>query len=143
MQLVRDLLDKAVADRNGREMGRVDRIIIERSAGSPPRVVGVEVGASALAERLSVALGRWTTALLHGLAVDEGQPLRIDVSQILGVTENVKVDLAVGETSAANVERKLQALNGAAGRRIHDVGIGLLDVHFDVAAGFGRLRFRD
>jgi sporulation protein YlmC with PRC-barrel domain len=108
MQLVRDLLDKAIVDRHGREMGRVDRVVIERSAGSPPRVVAVEVGSSALAARLSRALGRWATGLLHGLAVAEGQPLRIHVSQILAVTENVKVDCAFGETPAANVERKLR-----------------------------------
>jgi hypothetical protein len=108
MQLVRDLLDKAIVDRNGREMGRVDRIVIQRRVGSPPRVIALEVGASALAERLGGALGRWVTGLLHGLAVDAGQPLRAHVSQILGVTDSVKLDLAFGETSAANVERKLR-----------------------------------
>jgi hypothetical protein len=108
MQLIRDLLDKAIADRNGREMGRVDRIIIERSGGSPPRVVAIEVGASALAERVNHALGRWATGLLHGLGVAEGQPLRLHVSEILGITEQVKVDRSFGDTPAANLERKLR-----------------------------------
>jgi hypothetical protein len=108
VHLVRDLLDKAVVDRHGREMGRVDRVVIERLAGSPPRVVALEIGPSALAARLSRALGRWMTGLLHALDVIEGQPLRIQVGDILGVTDTVKADLAFGETAAANVERKLR-----------------------------------
>lgn len=110
MQLVRDVLDKAVLDRNGRNMGRVDRVLIERGTGSPPRVVAIEIGPSALAERLSRSFGRWVTGLLHGLGVEEGQPLRVHVRQILGITDTVKVDLAFGETPAANVERKLRTL---------------------------------
>jgi hypothetical protein len=110
MRLVRDLLDKAVVDRNGRATGRVDRIVIERREGAPPRVVAIEVGPSALAVRLNAAFGRWVAGLLHGLAVDAGQPLRIHVTQILGLTDKVKADLAFGETAAANVERKLRGL---------------------------------
>jgi hypothetical protein len=109
VQLIRDLLDKAVADRHGHDMGRVDRIVVERRS-SAPRVVAIEVGPSALGNRLSRGIGRWTTGLLHGLGVAEGQPLRIEVSEILGVTEKVKVDHAFGETAAANVERKVHGI---------------------------------
>jgi hypothetical protein len=112
LQLVRDLLDKAVADRNGREMGRVDRVVIERRAGAPPRAVAIEIGPSALAARLNAGFGRWIAGLLHALAVDAGQPLRIHVNQILGVTDKVKADVAFGETAAANVERRLRGWIG-------------------------------
>ena len=110
MQLVRDLLDKGVIDRNGRDMGRVDRVVIARGSGSHPRVVAIEIGPSALAERLYRSLGRWIMGLLHGLDTAEGQPLRVQVSQILDVTDRVKVDLAFGETPAASVEHKLRGL---------------------------------
>ena len=110
MQIVRDVLDKQVIDRNGREMGRVDRVLLEQDAGSPPHVVALEVGPSALASRLGPAFGRWTMAFLHGLGAERGHPLRIEVGQILGVTDTVKVDMAFSETSAANVERTLRAL---------------------------------
>lgn len=108
MQLVRDLLDKQVTDRNGREMGRVDRVVLERRGGAPPRVVAIEIGPSALANRLGRSFGRWITGLLHGLAVENGQPLRVDVHQFLGVTDAVKADLAFGETAAATIERRLR-----------------------------------
>ena len=110
MQLVRDVLDRKVVDRNGRNMGRVDRVVIERGSGSPPRVVAIEIGPSAFAERLGRTFGRWMTALLHGFGVDEGQPLRVPVGQILGITETLKVDLAFGETAAAVIERRLAGL---------------------------------
>jgi sporulation protein YlmC with PRC-barrel domain len=110
VHLVRDLLDKAVIDRNGREMGRVDRVVIERGHGSPSRVVAIEVGPSALAARLGGTFGGWITGLLYGLGIEQGQPLRVHVGQILSVTDTVKVDLAFGETAAANLERKLRRL---------------------------------
>jgi sporulation protein YlmC with PRC-barrel domain len=108
VHLVRDVLDKAVVDRNGRAMGRVDRIILKHRRGLPSTVVALEIGPSALAHRVSRALGRWITGLLHGLGVDEGQPLRIHVDQIIDVSEKVTVDLAVSETSAGTIERKLR-----------------------------------
>jgi hypothetical protein len=110
VHLVRDLLDKPVVDRNGREMGRVDRVVIERGHESPARVVAVEVGASALAARLGSTFGAWIRGLLYGLGIEQGQPLRVHVSQILGVTDRVKVDLAFGETPVAGLERKLRTL---------------------------------
>jgi hypothetical protein len=110
VQLVRDLLDKGVVDRHGREMGRVDRVIVEHGHGKPPAAVAIEIGPSALATRLSRSFGRWVFGLLHGLGIEQGQPLRVDVTQILAVTDVVKVDLAFGETAAANAERKLRTL---------------------------------
>jgi sporulation protein YlmC with PRC-barrel domain len=109
VHLIRDLLDKAVVDRNGREMGRVDRVVLERRNGEP-RVTAIVIGASALADRLDHTLGRWVMGLLHGLGVADGQPVRIHVSQILAVTDAVKVDVAFGDTPAANLERSLRGL---------------------------------
>lgn len=109
MHLVRDLLDKEIVDRNGRVMGRVDRVIIDAADGSV-RVVAIEVGAPALAARLGPLLGRCVTGLLHACGVSDGQPVRIHVTQILGVMDRVTVDLAFGETAAANVERALRRL---------------------------------
>ncbi len=110
MQLVRDLLDKRVVDRNGRDMGRVDRLVIESVTGSPPRVVAIEIGSSALGERLGCFVGRWITGLLHGLGVEKGQPLRVPVGQVLGVADTVKVNVAFGDTPAASIEHKLRTL---------------------------------
>jgi len=69
MDLVRDVLDKRVVDRNGREMGRVDRIVLELRDGQPPRVAAFEIGPSALATRVHPRLGRWVEALEHAVGL--------------------------------------------------------------------------
>jgi sporulation protein YlmC with PRC-barrel domain len=108
MNLVRDLLDKKVVDRNGREMGRVDSIVLPIRAGDPPRVAALELGPGVLAHRVRPILGRWVSALEHAFGVDEGRPLRIPFGAVLDIHDHVKVDLAFGETAAATVEQRLR-----------------------------------
>ncbi len=108
MDLVHDLLDMRVVDRNGREMGRVDSIVIDVRDGAAPRVSAIEIGPAVLANRIHPILGRWVAALEHGFGVNEGRPLRIPFSAILDIEDRVTVDLAFGETAAATVERRLR-----------------------------------
>ena len=108
MDLVRDILDKKVVDRNGREMGRADSVVLELREGAPPRVAGVEIGPAVLAHRIHPTLGRWVAGLEYALGIAEGRPLRIAFREILDVTDHVKVDRAVGETAAATLEQRLR-----------------------------------
>jgi sporulation protein YlmC with PRC-barrel domain len=108
MDLVRDVLDKALADRNGREMGRVDRVVLQVRAGAPPRVAAVEVGPAVLAARVGPFVGRWAAALEHAFAVDEGRPVRIPFREVLDIADYVKVDLAFTDTAVATVEQRLR-----------------------------------
>ena len=108
MDLVHDVLDKKVVDRNGRDMGRVDSIVVDLRDGAPPRVVALEIGPAVLACRIHPVLGRIVSGIEHACGVDEGRPLRIPVGKILGITDHVKVDLAAGQTSAATVEHHLR-----------------------------------
>ena len=113
MDLVHDVLDKKVVDRNGREMGRVDAIVLELRDGSPPRVTALELGPAVLAYRVRPIFGRWMAALEHALGIDEGRPLRIPIADVLDVTEQIKVDRAFGETAAATLEQRLRAWIGS------------------------------
>jgi hypothetical protein len=108
MDLVRDILDQRVVDRNGRDMGRVDAVLLEVRPGRPPRVAALQLGPAVLASRLSPALGRWVARLEHALGIDEGRPVSIPFSQVLDHCHDVKVDLAFGETAAASLERRLR-----------------------------------
>ena len=108
MDLVHDLLDKRVVDRNGRDMGRVDSLVLEIRDGAPPRVTGLEIGPAVLAYRISPVLGRIVAGLEHAFGVDENRPLRIPIGRILGINQHVKVDVAIGQTSAATVEQHLR-----------------------------------
>jgi sporulation protein YlmC with PRC-barrel domain len=108
MHLIRDLLDKRVVDRNGREMGRVDRVVIEMRPGAPARVVALEIGPAVLAQRLGPLFGRLVEGLERVFGVDEGRPLAIPFSDVLDIHDHVRVDRAVGETPAATVEQRLR-----------------------------------
>ena len=108
MDLIRDVLDKTVVDRNGRELGRVDGIVVETHAGRPPRVASLEVGPSVLSYRLWPALARWVEAFERAWGVDEGRPVTIATRDILRVELDVTVDVAVGQTGAENIEARLR-----------------------------------
>ena len=108
MDLVRDLLDKKVVDRNGREMGRVDSVILNIRPDTEPRVIGFELGPDVLAARVRPTLGRWVAALLQAFDVADGRPVRIAFAQVISMHEHVKVDVAIGETAAAIIERRLR-----------------------------------
>jgi hypothetical protein len=108
MDLIRDLLDTKVVDRNGREMGRVDSVVLEVREGTAPRVVALELGPEVLAGRLHPMFGRWVEGLEHAFGVAEGRPVRIVPAQVLTMHDHVKVDLAVGETAGALIEHHLR-----------------------------------
>jgi sporulation protein YlmC with PRC-barrel domain len=109
MDLIRDLLDKPVVDRHGREMGRVDSIVIDVRGDAPPRVSAIEIGPAVLAYRIRPFFGRLIAGLEHAFGIDEGRPLRIPFNEILDMRDRIKVDRAFGETAAATVERRLRA----------------------------------
>jgi sporulation protein YlmC with PRC-barrel domain len=108
MDLVRDLLDKKLVDRNGRDMGRVDSIILRVNAADRPSVVALELGPAVLAARVRPSFGRWIAALEYGFGISEGRPVRIPVRDILHVHDHVKIDVAFGESPAAAVEQRLR-----------------------------------
>jgi sporulation protein YlmC with PRC-barrel domain len=113
MDLARDVLDKRVVDRNGRDMGRVDSLVLETRAGIPPRVSSLELGPSVLARRVHPILGRWVAAIEYALGIAEGRPVRIPIRDVLAVGDHIKVDRAAGETAAATVEHRLRRWIGA------------------------------
>jgi sporulation protein YlmC with PRC-barrel domain len=108
VDLVHDLLDKTVVDRNGRDMGRVDSLVLEIRAGAPAHVIALEIGPGVLAYRISPMLGRIVAGMEHAFGMDENRPFRIPMGKILSIDEHVRVDFAIGQTSAATVEQYLR-----------------------------------
>jgi len=108
LHLARDLDDKRVVDRNGRELGRVDRVVLAIPRGGAPRAVAIEIGPAALGARLHPVVGRIARGLEYVFRIDDGRPVRIPMEQILEIGESVKVDMAAGETAALAVEHALR-----------------------------------
>jgi len=107
MDLVRDLSDKLVLDRNGREIGRVDRVLLDMRA-APPRVVAFQVGPAVLASRVSPLFGRWVAGLERALGIHRGRPMRIRVAEIIDWSPHVRVDRLFAATPAGVVEDHLR-----------------------------------
>jgi sporulation protein YlmC with PRC-barrel domain len=108
MDLVRDLLDKLVVDRHGREIGRVDSIVIEMRENAAPRLTAIEIGPAVLGRRVAPVLGRWMEGLEHALGIADGRPLRIPFADVLAIRDRIKVDRAAGETVALALEQRLR-----------------------------------
>jgi hypothetical protein len=109
VEVVRDVLDTLVVDRNGREVGRVDAIVVDLEDGHPPRLGAILIGPVALASRLHPALGRLTAAIEAAFGVGSDRPVRVGF-QDLEVERNgrIKLGLAIGDTAAEAVERRLR-----------------------------------
>jgi sporulation protein YlmC with PRC-barrel domain len=108
MDVVRDLLDKLVVDRHGREIGRVDSIVLEVREKAPPRVAAIEIGPAVLAHRIRPLIGRWMRGLEHALGIADGRPVRIPFGDVLDTRDRIKVDRAAGETAALVLEQRLR-----------------------------------
>ena len=107
MDIVRDVLDTSVVDRNGRDMGRVDGIVVEQNDG-PPRITTLLIGPSALGSRLHPALGRLVTRIETLLGIDRDRPSRIAVEDVEEVGPKIRVRLAIGETTVAALEQLIR-----------------------------------
>jgi len=107
MDLVRDVLDTQLIDRRGRQMGKVDGVVLELAEGEPPRVAALVTGPQALWRRVHARLGRWARRV-ERLWSRAGAELRIPWSAVRDVGIDVEVDLDAEQTEAFALERCLR-----------------------------------
>jgi hypothetical protein len=107
MDVVRDVLDASVVDRNGREMGRIDAILLEYGDG-PPRITTLLIGPAALGSRLHPAVGRLVSALERRLGIDHDRPARISVGDVDDIDRKIRLRLTIGETAVDAFEQLLR-----------------------------------
>ena len=108
MDVVRDVLDKSVVDRNGREMGRVDGILLELEADRPPRLQAILIGPTALASRLHRGLGQLVSACERRLNIDRDRPVQIDFADVDDFDRKIRLRLTLGETGVGAIEQRLR-----------------------------------
>ena len=109
MDLVRDILDTSVIDRDGQAMGRVDGIVATCRQGQPPRIAAIEIGPSVLGDRVHPAAGRFIAGLEQAFGVADCRPVRVAMNRVLKIDTSLQVDLSIGETGAGNVEQRVRA----------------------------------
>jgi sporulation protein YlmC with PRC-barrel domain len=105
MELGAAVLDQHVIDRNGIPMGRVDGIVLELRAGSPPRVARIVVGGPTLFRRISPILARWAERRRRRWGPGERDGVEVPWSKVIKVGIDVKVDLDAEKTPALAWER--------------------------------------
>ncbi|MBW4566789.1 MAG: hypothetical protein KME31_01855 [Tolypothrix carrinoi HA7290-LM1] len=82
MDIIRDVLDNQLVDRNQRNMGKVDGIIMELRDGEPPRLAYIEVGVTTLARRINPRLAGWVAAIARTWGAKQSEPFRIPWSKV-------------------------------------------------------------
>jgi sporulation protein YlmC with PRC-barrel domain len=109
VHIVRDVLDKGVIDRNGREMGRVDGILLEWEPNQPVRLVAILIGPAALGDRLHPSVGRFVRRAEQWFGLDRNRPAHVDFADVDHVERRVRVRLTISETAVAAIEQRLRA----------------------------------
>ena len=104
MDLIRDVLDNQLVDRNQRKMGKVDGIVIELREEKLPRLTYLETGATALARRLHPRIQSWVAALERRWGQKEGKPYRIPWSKVRDIGIDVEVNVEAEQTPALAYE---------------------------------------
>jgi hypothetical protein len=108
VDLVRDVLDQAVVDRNGRPMGRVDGMVLDVRDGAPPRLASIAIGPVVLGQRLHPLIGRWVAAIEQACGIADARPVEIRMTDVTLAGDEVRADCAIGETAAAVVEQRVR-----------------------------------
>jgi len=110
MDVIRDVLDHQLIDRNQKKLGRVDGIVMELRDGQPPRLAYIEVGMPTLARRLHPRLESLVATLESKWGARVGERFRIPWSQIRDLNiggVDVEVDLDAESTPALAWEQWL------------------------------------
>jgi sporulation protein YlmC with PRC-barrel domain len=113
VELVNELLDQQVVDRNGVELGRVDSIIFEMRDGGAPIVAAIEIGFVTLARRLHPFLGRCASALEMIAGVGADRPVRVPFSKIIDLEPDVRLDLTSSELATLAFDQKARRIVAA------------------------------
>lgn len=104
MNLVHDVLDRVVVDRNQKHLGRVDGLVLELRDGAPPRIAYVEIGAETATRRVAGWLARLTRALDRRTRDVTTGPTRLPWAVVGVVGKYVEVDVEAEDTAAMSVE---------------------------------------
>ena len=107
MNLVRDVLDQQLLDREGRHSGKVDGIAIEIRGDAPPRVAYLDMGTDVLARRISPRLERWVQGWRKRLGRKPLEPFQVPWSKVTKVDLSVEADFDAEDVGLDHVERWL------------------------------------
>ena len=104
MDLVRDVMDQKLLDREDCEMGRVDGLVMEVGEHSQPRITHIQIGGTTPWMRLHPLFARLSARLAQTWGPKRKEPVRIPWSRVMTVGRDIKLDVRVRETGAIDWE---------------------------------------
>lgn len=104
MDLVRDVLDKKLVDREHCEMGRIDGLVMQFGEHSQPRITHIQIGGTTLWMRVHPVLGKLAAKLAPKWGPKHAEPVRIPWSRVGTAGKDVKLDVKARETGAIDWE---------------------------------------
>ncbi len=108
LQLVHDVLDACLCDRNGRKIGRVDALTLTLTEGKPLRVSTILIGGQVRAARV----GNWMVGLRGAISAmlhrdrDFGVS-RVPFSAVRGIADTIELDVDGATLPSSHLERWL------------------------------------
>jgi hypothetical protein len=104
VNLVRDVLDKELLDREEEPMGRVDGLVMQVGKSSQPRITHIEIGGPVPWERVHPAFARLAMRLARLWGPKRGEGVRIPWSHVETVGRDIKLDVEAKKTGAIDWE---------------------------------------
>ena len=108
MNLIRDVLDQQIIDREGHKAGKVDGIALEIRADGPPRVAYLDIGTDVLARRFSTRLERFVQSIHRRVQGARRKPFQVPWQNVERVAISVNLDVDCTEYSSYHVEKWLR-----------------------------------
>jgi len=109
--LIRDVLDKQIVDRDETRMGRVDGIVLAVDGDGPPRIDHLELGFVVLARRIHPRLEVWLQRLRERWSVRSSARQIVKWSSVVDLNpHHLKLDVKALETPAFDWERAMRRL---------------------------------
>lgn len=97
MDLVRDVLDIRLVDRNGQGLGRVDDVVLRLRDGRRPAFVAMEVGAVTLARRVHPRVARIVSWIARRLSPVRLRAVRYPPQLCRDIGVDIELDVAASD----------------------------------------------
>ena len=104
MDLIRDVLDQKLIDRENCDMGRVDGLVMHVGERSQPRITHIQIGSTTPWMRLHPAVARLASKLARMWGPKRSEPVRIPWSRVMTIGRDIKLDVKGKDTGALDWE---------------------------------------
>ena len=107
VEIVRDLLDSQVIDREKMKMGRIDGIVLSFDDDGRPRIDHLELGFAAMARRIHPRVESWLR-VVRRWSVRRSAVYHVPWEKVIDLShQTVQIDVKAEETPAFDWERWL------------------------------------